>query len=55
LGSDENKRWQKAADGQQLASEIRGARFQLIKGASHLVQQDAPERFSPALLDFLAE
>jgi len=43
------------ADGQRLASEIPGARFQLIPGASHWVQQDAPERFSQALLDFLAE
>ncbi|MEH6671008.1 alpha/beta fold hydrolase [Halopseudomonas sp.] len=51
----EDDPWQKVADGQQLASEIPGARFQLIQGASHWLQQDAPERFSQALLDFLAE
>lgn len=47
--------WQKAADGQQLASEIPGAQFQPIEGASHWIQQDAPDRFSAALLDFFAQ
>lgn len=46
--------WQKAEDGQQLASEIPGARFQAINGASHWIQQDAPEAFSIAILEFLA-
>jgi pimeloyl-ACP methyl ester carboxylesterase len=46
--------WQKAADGRQLASEIPGARFQPIEGASHWIQQDAPEQFSQALLAFFA-
>ncbi len=46
--------WQKAADGRQLASEIPGARFQSIEGASHWIQQDAPEQFSQALLEFFA-
>ncbi len=46
--------WQKAGDGRQLASEIPGARFQGIEGASHWIQQDAPEQFSQALLEFFA-
>ncbi|MBE9079412.1 alpha/beta fold hydrolase [Romeria aff. gracilis LEGE 07310] len=46
--------WQKSEDGQQLAQEIPGARFQAIEGASHWVQQDAPEKFCAAVLDFLA-
>ncbi|MEA5448228.1 alpha/beta fold hydrolase [Leptolyngbya sp. CCNP1308] len=46
--------WQKAEDGRQLASEIPGARFQPIEGASHWIQQDAPEQFSQALVEFLA-
>ncbi|MGB3494972.1 MAG: alpha/beta fold hydrolase [Elainellaceae cyanobacterium] len=44
--------WQKSEDGQQLAREIPGARFQAIEGASHWLQQDAPEQFSNALLAF---
>jgi len=47
--------WQKAEDGKQLASEIHGARFQAIEGASHWLQQDAPEEFSKALLAFFEE
>ena len=46
--------WQQAADGQQLAREIPGAIFRAIEGASHWVQQDAPEAFATALLDFFA-
>lgn len=46
--------WQKLEDGQQLASEIPGAIFRAINGASHWVQQDAPEEFSTAILEFLA-
>lgn len=45
--------WQKSEDGQQLASEIPGAQFQAIEGASHWLQQDAPEQFAIALLKFL--
>lgn len=44
--------WQKAADGQQLASEIPGAQFQAIEDASHWLQQDVPEQFTNALLAF---
>ncbi|MBE9109863.1 alpha/beta fold hydrolase [Nodosilinea sp. LEGE 07298] len=46
--------WQKAEDGQRLASEIPGAQFWAIAGASHWIQQDAPERFVEAVLTFLA-
>ncbi len=45
--------WQKSEDGQQLASEIPGAVFQPIPNASHWVQQDAPEEFAIAVLQFL--
>ncbi|MEM0982123.1 MAG: alpha/beta hydrolase, partial [Cyanobacteria bacterium P01_H01_bin.58] len=45
--------WQKSEDGKQLASEIPGAQFQAINGASHWLQQDAPEQFAIALLKFL--
>ncbi|MGB3615924.1 MAG: alpha/beta hydrolase, partial [Elainellaceae cyanobacterium] len=47
--------WQKLEDGKRLAHEIPGARFQAIEGASHWVQQDAPEAFSKALLAFFAD
>jgi pimeloyl-ACP methyl ester carboxylesterase len=47
--------WQKAEDGQQLAREIPGAQFQALEGASHWVQQDAPDKFSNALLTFFEE
>lgn len=45
---------QKAEDGQRLASEILTACFQVIEGASHWVQQDAPEQLSDVLLVCLA-
>ncbi len=45
--------WQKSEDGKRLAGEIPGAVFRAIDGASHWVQQDAPEEFSAALLEFL--
>ncbi|MEB3213525.1 MAG: alpha/beta fold hydrolase [Leptolyngbyaceae bacterium] len=44
--------WQKSEDGRQLADEIPTATFQAIEGASHWIQQDAPEQFSRALLNF---
>jgi pimeloyl-ACP methyl ester carboxylesterase len=46
--------WQSAKDGKQLAQEIPGAIFRGIEGASHWVQQDAPEEFSTAILEFFA-
>lgn len=45
--------WQSAVDGQQLASEIPGARFQAVEGASHWLPQDAHETFTSAVIDFL--
>ncbi|MBE9140125.1 alpha/beta hydrolase [Nodosilinea sp. LEGE 07088] len=44
--------WQKAEDGQRLASEIPTAHFHALEGASHWAQQDAPEAFTEALLAF---
>ena len=45
--------WQKSEDGMQLSNEIPGALFKSLKGASHWVQQDAPEKFTAAVLEFL--
>ena len=47
--------WQKSEDGRQLAQEIPGAVFKAIDGASHWVQQDAPEEFTATLLEFFAD
>lgn len=44
--------WQRAEDGRQLAQEIPDAIFEGIVGASHWIQQDAPDKFSSALLTF---
>jgi haloalkane dehalogenase len=44
--------WQKSEDGQQLAREIPNATFKGIENASHWLQQDAPEAFASALIDF---
>jgi pimeloyl-ACP methyl ester carboxylesterase len=49
-----NDPWQKAEDGMQLATEIPKAVFYPIEGASHWVQQDAPQEFSHAILEFLS-
>lgn len=46
--------WQKAEDGRQLATEIPDAIFKPLQGASHWIQQDAPEVFTTALIEFLA-
>ncbi|MEQ1598392.1 MAG: alpha/beta hydrolase [Methylotenera sp.] len=48
-----NDPWQKSEDGLQLASEIPGAIFHGIEGASHWVQQDSPEAFTNAIINFL--
>ncbi|MEO1590721.1 MAG: alpha/beta fold hydrolase [Cyanobacteria bacterium J06632_22] len=45
--------WQKAEDGQRLATEIPRACFQPIDNASHWVQQDAPDDFAQTVLEFL--
>ncbi|MEM9567909.1 MAG: alpha/beta fold hydrolase [Cyanobacteria bacterium P01_E01_bin.34] len=47
--------WQKSEDGQLLASEIPGAIFKPIEGASHWIQQDAPAAFTSAILDFFKQ
>lgn len=47
-----NDPWQKSEDGKQLASEIPNAIFHGIENASHWVQQDAPEAFASALINF---
>ena len=47
--------WQRSEDGKQLAREIPSAIFKAINGASHWVQQDAPDEFTTALLDFLSK
>ena len=47
--------WQKAEDGRRLANEIPGAVFQPIEGASHWIQQDAPERFAATVINFLSD
>ncbi|WP_017298806.1 alpha/beta fold hydrolase [Nodosilinea nodulosa] len=47
--------WQKAEDGQRLASEIPTAHFHGLAGVSHWVQQDAPEAFCQAVLEFFAQ
>ena len=45
--------WQKSDDGRQLAAEIPGALFKPLEGVSHWLQQDAPEQFTAAVLEFL--
>ncbi|MFT6249604.1 MAG: pimeloyl-ACP methyl ester carboxylesterase [Cognaticolwellia sp.] len=44
--------WQKSEDGRRLSNEIPGALFKPLIGVSHWVQQDAPEAFTTALLEF---
>ena len=46
--------WQKSEDGRRLSNEIPGALFKPLIGASHWIPQDAPEKFTAALLEFLA-
>ncbi len=46
--------WQKAEDGRQLSTEIPNAIFKPLYGVSHWLQQDAPEAFTAALVDWLA-
>lgn len=47
--------WQKVEDAIRLSGEISGAIFRPIEGASHWVQQDAPEAFTAAVLSFLRD
>ena len=45
--------WIPAERGRELAARIPGARLELIPGAGHLVQEDAPAALTAALLAFL--
>ena len=45
--------WQKSADGLQLSNDISGAIFKPLNRVSHRLQQDTPNQFTAALLDFL--
>jgi len=49
----EDDTWIPVAKGHELAARIPGARLELIAGAGHLVQEDAPAELTAALLDFL--
>ena len=46
--------WQKAEDARQLASEIPNAIFRPLEGVSHWIQQDAPQEFVEAVIEFLS-
>ncbi len=46
--------WQTIADGERLAREIPAARLERVD-ASHWIPHDAPDRFSDAIVAFLAE
>ena len=47
--------WIPATKGQELTELIPGARLELIAGAGHLVQEDAPAELTAALIAFLQE
>ncbi|MGH8532716.1 MAG: alpha/beta fold hydrolase [Gammaproteobacteria bacterium] len=49
----EQDAWIPYERGQTLAERIPNASFRLISGASHLVQEDAPEAIVATVLDFL--
>lgn len=49
----EEDRWIPIAQGRKLQARIRGARFEAVPGAGHLLQEDAPEAILAALADFL--
>ena len=51
-GADDE--WIPAETGRKLAARFPRARFQLIPGAGHLVQEDRPAELTAALLSFLA-
>ncbi|MFG2192270.1 alpha/beta fold hydrolase [Streptomyces sp. NPDC048639] len=46
--------WIPQERGSELTARIPGARLHPIRGAGHLVQEDAPAELTAALLDFLA-
>jgi pimeloyl-ACP methyl ester carboxylesterase len=52
-GTDDS--WIPVARGHELVSRIPGAQLELIAGAGHLVQEDAPAELTGALLSFLRD
>jgi pimeloyl-ACP methyl ester carboxylesterase len=50
----EDDPWLSAAGGAELARRIPGARFELLRGAGHLVQEDAPDELIRLLGEHLA-
>lgn len=50
----ERDQWQPLTYAQQLAEDIPGARLTVVPGAGHFVMEDAPERVTEEVLDFLA-
>ncbi len=46
--------WQRLGDGEKLAEEIPGARLVRLENASHWLQQDAPQDFAGAVIQFIA-
>src|SRR5690606_6915624 len=51
----EQDAWIPPERGRELAALIPGARLRMLRGAGHLVQQDAPAQLTAALVEFLAE
>lgn len=51
----EDDTWIPVTKGHELAARIPGARLELIAGAGHLVQEDAPAELTAALMGFLQE
>jgi pimeloyl-ACP methyl ester carboxylesterase len=49
----EDDEWIPVAKGHELADRIPGATLQLVPGAGHLVQEDAPAELTAALLGFV--
>lgn len=51
----ERDQWQPLTYARQLVEDIPGARLTVIPGAGHFVTEDAPERVTEEILDFLAD
>jgi pimeloyl-ACP methyl ester carboxylesterase len=51
----ERDQWQPLTYARQLAEDIPGARLTVIPGAGHFVMEDAPERVTEEILNFLAD
>ncbi|MEU9222613.1 alpha/beta hydrolase [Streptomyces sp. NPDC048376] len=50
----ERDQWQPLTYGRRLAEDIPNARLTVIPGAGHFVMEDAPERVTEEILDFIA-